>query len=290
MKNLYLFHYWAGTCGDFVCLEVSKDKNFYPNALIHHSETNRWLGSNPLTEFNLDYKEGMMTVTPETYKLIDEKFQERNLIIPAHRVKRNLPRLKVVRSYVKDQTYIPMFFIMLYVKALMQKKYLEDPYESLIFLGPLHYSHGLFKSLKLSYQNLKNVAANSLIDNIEQKGFYYNFELRALEFNFVHMKNIIPEQFFVYKHRLMSKFPADIHLAVDQLLIDPSNNVQEFSRSVNMSEPLKVEQFEMYNQANFDLIEKIFNKPYHSLIQGNWQDEFQEYVNQECPDNWFNRS
>jgi hypothetical protein len=289
MKNLYLFHYLGGTCGDFMCLEISKDKNFYSNLLIEKSSTNRWLGENPLIEFNLDYKENITGVSPDTYKKIDEKFQDLNLVIPAHMVKRNLPRLKVIRSYVSDLNYAPMFFILLYVKALMLKRDLSDSHNFLKSLSNLHVSHTLYKNLKDEYRNLSHPLGlgNKLLDQIEDRGYYYNFELRALQSNFVHMKNIVQEHFVIYTRRIMQEFPADINLPIDKMLFDPAAHVDEFSKNINMDQPLQIANIELYHQKNLDVIENIFNKPYDKLIQENWQDEFQEYINQTCPDNWF---
>jgi hypothetical protein len=183
-----------------------------------------------------------------------------------------------------------MFYMLLFIKAWNQKRMLSDAQDFWYPLGNLHTSHRMFNLLKERYQKLKSPLANQLIANIEEKGYYYNFEMRALAFNILHMKNIISGHFPVYKQRMMHYFPADIHVPIDQLLIDPASHITEFSNSINMSEPLNMGRIENYHKSNLDLFENIFNKPYDKLIQGNWQDEFQEYVNQVCPNNWFSRS
>jgi hypothetical protein len=291
MKNLYLFHYLGGTCGDFICLEVSKDSNFYSNGLLQKTDDNRWLGTNPLAEFNLDYKENVLAVSPETYNDIDKKFQEYNLIIPAHHVKRNLPRLKVIRSYVEDTHYIPMFFMMLYIKAWASKRTLSDAHDFLFPLGNLHTSHTMYKMAKNHYSNLKYSAGNKLIAEIDERGYYYNFELRALTIGLVHMKSLVHEHYPVYKSKILNNnFSSDIHLPVDQLLVNPTLYVNDFAKQINMAQPLDIEKIREYHQANLNLFENKFNKSYDKLVQGNWQDEFKEYLDYTCPNNWFSRT
>jgi hypothetical protein len=104
------------------------------------------------------------------------------------------------------------------------------------------------------------------------------------------MKNIVQEHFVIYTRRIMREFPADINLPIDKMLFDPAAHVDEFSKNINMDQPLQIANIELYHQKNLDVIENIFNKPYDKLIQENWQDEFQEYINQTCPNNWFSRS
>lgn len=290
MKNLYLFHYHGGTCGDFICLEVSKDDNFYTNDLLLRSDTNRWLGINPLTEFKLDYKENITSVSKEVYEQIDKKFQEKNLIIPAHNVRRNLPRLKIVRSYVEDKRYAPLFYIMLFLKALQYKRYLSDNQEAFSQLGHTHSFHQMYKIYKTDYSKFNNSKGNELIKVIEERGYYYNFELRALELNLCHMKELIKEHYPMYFRRLMQEFPADVKLPVDKLLYNPKDYVGEFSKSIGMAHTLSPAIIEQYHQTNLDVIERTFNKSYDDLVKVDWQDELQEYINQTCPDNWFSQT
>lgn len=287
MKNLYLYHYTGGMCGDFICLEVSKDENYYSNMLLKQTKDNRYLGENPLAKFGLDYKETLTVCSNELYKKIDEEFQDYNLIIPAHTLKRNLPRLKVIRSYVQDKKYVPMFFMLLYIKAWSTKRVLSDNEDTLLPLGSLHTSHQQFNFMKERFKNYR--PAKGLIEHIEERGYYYNFELRALESNRLHV-GVINGHFPIYEHRLRQHFPADIQIAIDQLLLNPNKHAVEFSKQIDMAQPLNIERLETYHQANLDVVERTFNKTYHKLIQGNWLDELQEYIDQICPNNYFSQT
>lgn len=290
MKNLYLYQYTYGTCGDFICLEVSKDENFYSNALIRKTNINRYLAENPLARFGLDYKEGVTVISPALYREIDETYKDYNLIIPAHMMNRRLPRVKLIKSYVEDTKYIPLFFMMVWLKSLVTKRDLTDQEDILSPLGNLHTAHTQYRTFKERWNGSSFQPAVDLINCIEGRGYYYNFELRALEFNRFHITDFVKGYYSIYENRLMQYFPSDIRIAVDQLVTNPKKHVVEFSKQIDMARPLNVERIEEYHRANLHVIENIFNKPYEELIQGNWQDEFQEYVNQICPDNWFNRT
>ena len=284
MKNLFMLSYQGGMCGDFFCLEVSKDDTFYKNKLISDTEHNRWLNANPLAKFDLDFKESITTISDELKSEIDLEFKDKNLMIPSHFWgKPNLPRLKRIGIYCKNPNYVPMFFIMLFLKALSNKREIGIPgayYE----LGSLHKQHGLLNKFT------QGLSGHPRIKQIYDRGFYYNFELRSIEFGMINSQDMIKQYYIPYHAKALRTRPGFYLIAMDEFLTSPATFTSDISKYLNMTKELDPTAFEVYQQRNLDLIERTFNMSYYSLIKSNWLGILKEHIDQICPNNWFSQT
>lgn len=281
MTNLFMLSYQGGMCGDFFCLEVSKDSTFHQNILISGTETNRWLVANPLDKFGLDFKEQVTSISDELKKRIDQEFKDKNLIIPSHYWgKPNLPKLKRMGVFSQDPYYIPLFYIMLFLKAWTHKRDVNKPgvYSA---LGSLHKNHELLEGFS------QGIKWHPRIKEIYSRGFYYNFELRSIELGMINSQDMINQYYTPYSVKSSRIWPGFYMLAMDQFLNSPKEYIPDLSKFLNMSKELNYVAFEEYQQKNFELVEKTFNQSYHDLIKQNWLGTLKEYIDQICPNNWF---
>ncbi len=284
MTNLFMLSYQGGMCGDFFCLEVSKDENFYKNTLISETGHNRWLNANPLSKFNLDLKENITSISDGVKEQIDLEFKDKNLIIPSHYWgSPNLPRLKRIGIFCKDPDYVPLFFIMLFLKALSNKREFGKPgvYSA---LGRMHEQHGILD--RFAHNNLNHPR----IQQMYSRGFYYNFELRALELGMINSEDMISQYYKPYHVKALRSRHGFYMFAMDQFLNNPRDYTADLSKYLNMSAELNPAAFEEYQQKNFMLIERTFNRSYHNLIKENWLGALKDHIDQICPQHWFIRT
>jgi hypothetical protein len=291
MKHIYLLCYYGGFCGDFVTLEISKDENYYTNALAFKTDTNRWVGENPLRDFGLDYKEMVLPISKELKDRIDLHFQDKNLVVPSHfNPRANLPRLKKIRVYPQDTTYIPLFFIMMHIKAYTVRRDFDTVPKSLPLLGEMQQDHYLMHRYLSYYIGRPNKLTQARINHIHERGYYYRFEMVVLKEFRANKQDVIRDFYPAYVQSSLRYWPSAVSLPVDQLITKPKENVGWLSKELDMAEPFNIERIESYQHDNMSLIESTFNKPYHTLIQEDWLGDLTSYMKEACPGSWLSRS
>lgn len=265
MKNIFLLGFTGGSCGDFLCSQISKDESFYSLQSEMTSNVNRCELENPFASFGLDIKNpywpDSVTISDADYKNIDIAFADKNLILPTHYFfdlkNINLPRIAGIKLCSKQLT--PLFYILLWIKRWRYANTVEG-------------------------QDIAKWSSNSeIINEIISRGYFYAFEKTALRLNVSNSIDLSTTYFFNYNN--LSKKVADgwVPYNIDNLFLDTKNSVIEFSRLFNMSQPINAEDIIHYHQNNIRLVENYFNKSYDNLIAGNWLLELKERIKTDCP-------
>ena len=136
----------------------------------------------------------------------------------------------------------------------------------------------------------KNILKENVKKGIEliKRGYYYEFELPAIHRKLSNGIDIVENYFDMYQ-RMSKEIPVSWSCYnIDNLFLNPTKNVNEFSKLFNMSNPINVIDIEIYYHNNIQLVEKIFNEPYNNFISGNWLLKLKNWVKIECPNSYVN--
>lgn len=271
MKNIFLLGFTGGSCGDFLCSQISKDDNFYSLQSSMNPDLNRCELENPFANFGIDIKNPYWPessiISNTDYKKIDIAYSEKNLVLPIHYFldldNINLPRLAGIKLCSNKLT--PLFYILLWIKR---------------WRLPVNIGGSEDDVIKCAGKNLKLIEKSK---EIIDRGYFYSFEKPALRLNISNSIDLTIKYFFNYAS--ISKKAANgwIPYNLDNLFLNTIDNVTEFSQLFNMTCSINSEDLIQYHQNNIKLVETYFNKTYDSLILGNWLLDLREKIKTECP-------
>jgi hypothetical protein len=280
MKNIYLISFNGGAGGDFLCSEISKDINFYSFQSSIDLKTNACdLLENPFSKWNLDVKPpDALWPTASISSEIDLYYNEKNLVLPTHYFdnvnQTMIPRLKGIRLYTKQ--FSPLFYLLLWIKRWINIQNFKGKEE----LDNIIFSRSFSKNADVNF--FKSKIRDAIFEN---RRYIYRFELPALELLYDKAIHFV-DGFFRRYNTHNNKGYEDkgwIPYNIDNLYLDPVNNVKEFSQLFNMEEPINPDSIAEHHSRNFQLIEKTFNESYETFISNNWRYKLKEWVRIQCP-------
>jgi len=282
MKNIHLLSFNGGVGGDFLCSEISKDINFYSFQSSIDLKTNTCnLLENPFSKWNLDVKPpNPLWPTASISSEIDLYYNEKNLVLPTHYFgnvnQTMIPRLKGIRLYTKQ--FSPLFYLLLWIKRWINIKNFKDKEE----LDNILLSRSFSKNTDITYFTSK------IADIIANRKYYYDFEIPAL--NLIYDKSIdfVDEVFVKYNICNTNGYEDNgwIPYNIDNLYLDPVNNVKEFSQLFNMEESINPDSIAEQHSRNLQLIEETFNESYESFVSNDWLPKLKEWVKLKCPNSY----
>lgn len=271
MKNIFLLGFTGGSCGDFLCSQISKDESFYSLQSSMTLDINRCELENPFKNFGVDIKNpywpDSLIISDTDYKNIDLAYSEKNLILPTHYFfdlnNINLPRLAGIK--LCSNKLAPLFYILLWIKRWRYPKTVEGFEEDIIKCAG------------------NNLALVNKAKEILARGYFYSFEKTALRLNMSDSVDLSTTYFFNYAN--LSKKVANgwTPYNLDNLFLDTRGSAIEFSQLFNMTCTINTEELIQYHQNNITLVETYFNKTYDNLISGNWLSDLKEKIKTECP-------
>jgi hypothetical protein len=280
MKNIYLLSFTGGTGGDFLCSQISKDNNFYLLESKMDPSTNTCNLENPFEKWNLDIKNNFKApISDSLFEEINLYYNKKNIITPTHffgnvnQIK--LPRIKGIKLY--SNLFFPYFYLLLWIKRWVFKRHFENKEDA----------HEIFKSLN---PNSDNTTFNKdIIDRIvENRNYFYSYEIAALKTFHMNAIDFVVNGFNFHK-RYSSRTYEDlgwIPYNIDNLYLDPVNNVKEFSQLFNMEESINSEIIAEYYSQNLKVIEETFGEPYETFISSDWLSKLKEWVCEQCPNSY----
>jgi len=280
MPSIYLFTYVAGQCGDFLCRAIAQDSNFYNLDMNSAAgKNNPWNNSNPLEEFDINFKSvfnhtPQYNITDETCNAIDNKFKDKNLIIPSHHystepIQVNLPRCKYVKLYTED-SLLPLYYSLMWIKVSTQR--FDSNHPKMPF-----YQH----QLNLYRRNAK---MQEIINQVSSRGFLYMFETLAIMEGCEHAIDSVK---FLFDNRYQpisrAKYDNALNLNFSDIMLNPKDTVDIWKGHFDMESALNVNSIEQYHNDNIAMIESTFNKSYNSYVDGNWMGDLTAWIQSTCP-------
>ena len=285
MKNIYLLSFNGGAGGDFLCSEISKDINFYSFQSSIDLKTNACdLLENPFSKWNLDVKlPNPSWPTASVSEEIDLYYNEKNLVLPTHYFNNvnqtMIPRLKGIRLYTKQ--FSPLFYLLLWIKRFIK---IID-FENKEALDNIILSRNFSNSNNADVNFFRSKIKDAILEN---RRYVYGFELPALDLLYDKAIYFVDRFFRRYNTHNCKGYEDNgwIPYNIDNLYLDPVNNVKEFSQLFNMEEPINPDTIAEHHSRNFQLIEKTFNESYESFISDNWTFKLKEWVRYQCPNSY----
>lgn len=281
MKNIYLLSFTGGSGGDFLCSQISKDNSFFPLESKMNPDSNSCDLENPFEKWNLDIKNTFisnLSISNYTLENIDLYFNEKNLIAPTHFFGNlnqvRLPRLKGIKLY--NEKLSPLFYLLLWIKRWTSVRHFEN-------------KEDFFKIIEESSPNTSrfiNATIDKIVDEIfTNRKYLYSFEIPALKKLHKDAINFVHNYFEYYKlfNTITDREFGWIPYNIDNLYLDPINNLKEFSQLFNMEQSINSEIIAEYYSQNLRVIEETFGEPYEVFISNNWLLKLKEWVKQQCP-------
>ena len=263
MSKIVLLSYNGGSCGEFLSLQISKDENYYPLAVEHITEENRWILVSPLQKYNINLKTPWLTgnsgsVSDDVSNRIEQEFSEKHLLIPTHKYElhdtTNLKRLHKIRLHSREWNLF--FFTLLWIKNYTKPIPLNDNTKT-----------DLLTSLSVS----KNKdLANIMLDRITKRGLYYGFERPAMRHGLIKLNDIINKEFLDQLKVNCTNVPGWKSLTVDYLLLNPKDHVEEWRDAFDMKACMDVDAIAEYHATNVKLFEDNLNMSYRDY-QKDWK-------------------
>lgn len=300
MSNIIMVSYNGGSCGEFLCTQISKDPNFYPAELEKVTELNRWIYSNPFKKFNVDFESYVSKrVTPDQYAnlgqqrpidlkcpwieshtyisdvtadAIDKFYNDKNLLVPTHYwgnlANINLKRVRGVRFTFNNNLDV-LFYTLLWIKTW------TETYPSNVEF----YMHELRTCALVS----GNPKMNEVVNTIIERGYMHSFERAAIRYNIQSSYDII-DKFFVDYHKMNSlRVPGWDIVNVEDLMLDTTGTVEHWKQVFGTDSTLDIETIEKYHQKNLSVIEETFNQTYDNFKKSNWKLTLKEWVKKAAP-------
>jgi len=273
MHMIYLYNSLHGTGRDFLAGQLSDDPGFYPLSFRKNHNNGRYESAHPLRYFDInywsDYK--LFEISDDESARINEFFSAKSLIIPITHLNRlpkinlpkiNLPRLTAIRTNFTAQ-FGPLFYTLSIIENGMDTyKITSDTLSAIKEIDP--------------GQN------DPLSQCIKYRDHLYDFEHQSLRNKFTDSLNFIKNN---YKGYIMvaSRRPDNCTcFQLDNLFINPRDNVKEFCNLVGRESVIDYRLIEEFHANRILTLEKTFNKSYKNYVSGNWKDELVEWVRDKC--------
>jgi hypothetical protein len=266
MHRIYLYNSLIGTGTDFLASQLSDDPEFYPLSLRKNG-IGLYRTVNPLRYFDIYSNDKLFTISDEVRDKIDNFFSAKSLIVPSSYIesgfpKINLPRLTCIRTQFTTK-FSPLFYTM---------SMIEDGL----------YSYKLTPNIVSVIDKIDPDQKNEHLQHIKQRNQYYNFEYHALQNNSCDPLKFVKNRYGKY---IVEAFisPANCKLfQIDNLFMNPKDNVKEFCRLVGRESLIDYTKIEEFHANQISTLETTFNKTYANYISGNWRDELTEWLQHKC--------
>jgi len=259
--------YYGGMFGEFICSQISNDKNFY-DAEVEITDNNRYVLKNPFKTYTLNLKAfdtGLNTkLPPQLVDRIDNDFSEYNLCYPTHTYKEdmeylNLPRLKIVRLRTKHNDILFLAYIVGWIKSLTTIGKVNPRFTNEV-------EHKL------------NSITRPYYDKILERGYFYWFEKLALKHGIVSIDDFIEFWWRSFRQYNNLKWDQWTYIDIGSLIKDYDNVKEEWNELFNLDSDLDKAAIEEYHANNLQLIEDTFNKSFDELGTS-WQELLLDWIN-----------
>jgi hypothetical protein len=268
MHSIYLYNSLHGTGRDFLAGQLSDDPGFYPLSFRKNYNNGRYEPAHPLRYFDINYwsEYKLFEISDDESTRINEFFSAKSLIIPITYVGSllniNLPRLTHIQINFTAR-FGPLFYTLSIIeKGMDTYKITSDELSAIKEIDP--------------DQN------DPLSQCIKDRDHLYDFEKQSLRHKFTNSLHFIK---YNYKGYIIAAYrrPEDCTcFQLDDLFINPKDNVKEFCNLVGRESVIDYRKIEEFHTDRILALEKTFNKSYKNYVLGNWRDELVEWVRNKC--------
>jgi hypothetical protein len=282
MANIYILSYLGGGCGEWLSYEIGKDPNYYDVRIAKLTEENKFIIVDPLHEWNFSIKNpynAQEVDVPENIRLgVQEKYSEKNLIIPTHYLGKltdiNLPNVKGTRiRYTYNSC--PLFYSLLWIKTWVEPKPLND-FERARVIQCANSSPN-----DPTIKRVSTVMDKAM--EILTRGYFYSFELSALRASVRNSADYI-QKFYGFYFRYNQMPLVDYrYMDLEQLMFNPKDAVLDWQEAFGMAEPMNIDNIEEYHNKNIKVIEDTFNMSYDAWRKSKWIFLLKDWVKFKCP-------
>jgi hypothetical protein len=282
MANIYILSYLGGGCGEWLSYEIGKDPNYYDIRIANVTDENKFVIVDPLQEWNFSIKNpynAQEVDVPEEIKLgVQEKYSEKNLIVPTHYLGKltdiNLSNLKGTRI---RYTYnaCPLFYSLLWIKTWVEPKQLND-FERARVIQCANSSPN-----DPTIKRESNVMDKAM--EILSRGYFYSFELSALRASVRNSLDYVQKFYgFYFRYNQMPLIDYR-YMDLEQLMFSPKDAVNDWQEAFGMAEPMNIDNIEEYHNKNIKVIEDTFNMSYDAWRKSKWILLLKDWVKFKCP-------
>lgn len=272
MKNTYCISYPGGMFGEFICCQVTKSKNFYPN-LYHSSElaVNRYRFI-PILDHLIYTLTSWPDISNELKHQISSRFPDKHILLKSHHYDEsatmNLENFTKVKLYCnKDQWLLPylLFIIKVYPSTItLREKGIGSDLNEVWMLPLLNDQSKFPEYTKQVFENIKDLT---------------QLELEMLISGFSNCKSFIENKIKEYEHlATINSGQGDwLYLNPLDLLINPEQHMPKWKEVFDLDEDFNFNVLKSYHKTNLDLIEKKFGKSYEDISQGDYVSDIANY-------------
>ncbi len=268
MHRIYLYNSSIGSGKEFLAAQLSDDPEFYPLSFRKSYDTGRYEAAHPLRYFDINHRtqHKIFEISDNDCARIDEFFSTKSLIIPT--------------TYVNGLSYI----------NLPRLTPIQINFTTCV--GPLFYTLSIIENGIDTYKNTSDVLSsieeldpdqqNAFLQQIKARGNVYNFEKQSLHHKFTDPLNFVKNNYIEY---IMNAYRRPIKCTcflLDNLFINPKDNVKEFCNLVGRESVVDYRKIEEFHANRILTLEKTFNKSYKNYVSSNWRDELVEWVRNKC--------
>ena len=272
MHDIYMVSYFGGMFGEFICTQISLDKNFY-HINPKKDLNNRYHYSSPLTDTFSNLKSfpipnDLFSVTE--IKEIEQTLLQKNICFPSHYYDQNikqldlLPNIKCIRLFTRHRDVLILGYCCQWIKSLLVSYDLHS------------YNNKFVKEFE-SYSFTPET--RDLYELIKIKKRFYWFEKLALKYEQNDLSQFITFWWKFYRESNKKKIQGWQRIDVGGCLKNYNTVKDEWTSCFNLNDNLNKIELDNYHQRNIDLIEKEFGTSFDNFIKEDWKMILLEWIN-----------
>ena len=262
-----MISYFGGMFGEFTCIQISSDKNFYPINLKKVDDNNRYYCDNPLTSHfsslkTFHFAPDVKPLSQPILEKINHALLEKNLCFPTHYYHEtidnrfdNLPKLKPVRMFTEHRDILILGYCCGWIKSLLDERDLYSRRRSFV---------DEFESYATTPEITK------LYEHIKIREKFYWFEKVALKHKHTDLNEFVDYWWLWYQKFNFRKSTGWHHIDIGNCFKNYNNTKDEWKNYFGLDDYLNKETLASYHQGNLDLIERKLGIPFEQFINTDW--------------------
>lgn len=266
--------YFGGMFGEFTCIQLSRDKNFYPINLKKVDNNNRYYCDNPLIGHFSNLKPfkfapDVEPLSATTLEIINNQLVEKNLCFPTHFYaedldhRLNIPQLKTVRMVTEHQDILILGYCCQWIKSLVDVRQLESR------------NNRFIKEFE-SY--VKTKEGQDLYDQIKLRTTFYWFEKVALKHQHTNLNEFIDYWWKWYQKFNDKRYQNWDYIDIGNCFKDYENSKDDWKNYFSLADHLDKNTLDSYYAGNLDLIQREFGITFDKFINSDWLSLLKEWV------------
>lgn len=260
-----------GMFGEFLCCQIAKDNNFYPNLVARQNNMvkNRYEYVSVI-DHHLWLTHSFHTIPEHLNDHFSSRFSEKHIVARTHAVEMdsslNLKRIKKVQLYCNEEWWL--FCHLLAVIKVFSATMLSPGMQR----AKLEWSGRMYDQCKFPelteyfLDNIEQITMLELIMITEDRGYLTCREYMEYYISFYQQNTIV--------HNVKNDWT---YLDPVELFKNPEEQMPRWKEVFDLAEDFDLELLKSYHARNLQLIETEFGKSYEQIRQGDYLTDISNY-------------